>query len=196
MQFPLPEYVFVIDTEQYAGNFERSLCAYVTGCVGECTVGEEDAVRFRLEFPDDNPFEDLVQDVPDESGCRRPATVWATPGWFNNGMGGEFRDGDDLGAQQHYEASCIEEAKREHYADPAHNAEHRIEFEKMAQQPFTRYPAYRSVAICLSDKPSDELVAIMKKRAAAFCSDQGIPLVGYRLIRVTLTEQEVDISKS
>ncbi len=31
-------YLFVIDTDTYAGNFEREMCAYVTGQIGECEV--------------------------------------------------------------------------------------------------------------------------------------------------------------
>ena len=32
---------FIIDTDQYAGNFERELCAWTTGQIGECEVGKE-----------------------------------------------------------------------------------------------------------------------------------------------------------
>jgi hypothetical protein len=34
-------YSIVIKTNQYAGNFERELCAHLTGIVGECEVGHE-----------------------------------------------------------------------------------------------------------------------------------------------------------
>ncbi len=36
-------YLFVIDTDTYAGSFEREICAYVTGQIGECEVGKEEA---------------------------------------------------------------------------------------------------------------------------------------------------------
>ena len=32
---------FVIDTKQYAGNFEREMCAHITGHIGECEVGRD-----------------------------------------------------------------------------------------------------------------------------------------------------------
>ncbi|KKK83825.1 hypothetical protein LCGC14_2789530, partial [marine sediment metagenome] len=32
-------WIFIIDTDSYAGNFEREMCAYITGRVGECGVG-------------------------------------------------------------------------------------------------------------------------------------------------------------
>lgn len=37
----MTNYSIVIKTNQYAGNFERELCAHLTGIVGECEVGEE-----------------------------------------------------------------------------------------------------------------------------------------------------------
>lgn len=40
---PNQEWIFVVDTEQYAGNFERGMCAFMTGMLGECGVGSEEA---------------------------------------------------------------------------------------------------------------------------------------------------------
>jgi hypothetical protein len=40
--------LFVVDTDTYAGNFEREMCAYITGQVGECEVGEEIAKAARM----------------------------------------------------------------------------------------------------------------------------------------------------
>ncbi len=60
-------YVFEIETDKYAGNFEREMCAYVTGIVGECEVGKK--------YVDENiedKFEDMVKQVPDEHACYRP----------------------------------------------------------------------------------------------------------------------------
>ena len=34
-------YTFIIDTEQYSGNFERQMTAYMTAQIGDCEVGEE-----------------------------------------------------------------------------------------------------------------------------------------------------------
>jgi hypothetical protein len=94
------KYVLVIDTEQYAGNFERELCAYCTGQIGECEVGDDEAKVFHEEVPAD-PFVDkhgdsVLEQRPDDSGspCLRPCAAWPTPGWFNTGMGGHFRFDD------------------------------------------------------------------------------------------------------
>ncbi len=67
-------WIFIIDTNQYAGNFERQMCAYCTGHIGECGVGDE--------FIDDkiaSIFEDSVDCyVIDDHGCGRPTSIWPT----------------------------------------------------------------------------------------------------------------------
>lgn len=61
-----------IDTDAYSGNFEREMCAYITGFVGECGVGEEFLEYF--------PFEgDRVLWVADVHGCARPCTIFQDP---------------------------------------------------------------------------------------------------------------------
>ena len=34
-------WIFVVDTNQYSGNFERELTAYMKGMIGGCGVGVE-----------------------------------------------------------------------------------------------------------------------------------------------------------
>ena len=61
---------FVIDTEQYAGNFEREMCAHLTGRIGECEVGEEYVDQhIKGKFMN-------VMDMPDEHACYRPTTCF------------------------------------------------------------------------------------------------------------------------
>jgi len=78
-------YVFVIDTSHYAGNFEREMCAFMTGILGASGVGEEEAVRFfedlgltsREDQILNNPFADLVIQIPrDSECCHSPCSVW------------------------------------------------------------------------------------------------------------------------
>lgn len=71
--------IIVIDTDAYAGNFERELCAYLTGQIGDCKVGEEflktkDLIK-NLEWWEDNisPQEDT-----EGSEFYRPCTSWKT----------------------------------------------------------------------------------------------------------------------
>lgn len=87
VNFRPPPYVFIIDTDTYAGNFERPLCAHITGKVGECGVGGEQAANAVLGIPEDMWawFDDLVIPMPDDHGCRRPTSIWRSPdGQYNS----------------------------------------------------------------------------------------------------------------
>jgi len=68
---PKDGYAFIIDTNSYAGNFEREMTAHLTGIVGECGVGEE-----LIEDEVAEKFDDIVQQVADEHGCERPTSCW------------------------------------------------------------------------------------------------------------------------
>ena len=80
-------WVFIIDTDEYAGNFEREMCAYCTGMIGQCEVGEEMATLFEEDFEleadnygEDNPFMDYMDLwVMDDHGCGRPTSIWRSP---------------------------------------------------------------------------------------------------------------------
>jgi len=67
---PKSGFGLVIKTSEYTGNFEREMCAFLTGHVGECEVGN-DLTRVLPNKPD---FENLQQ-VPDEHGCHRPVSL-------------------------------------------------------------------------------------------------------------------------
>src|SRR3989344_1236736 len=73
-------YLFIIDTNTYAGNFEREICAYITGQIGECGVGEENAKLAKQQIPlITAQLEDLVEMVPDKHGCARPVAIFPNP---------------------------------------------------------------------------------------------------------------------
>lgn len=63
----MENYSIVIKTNQYAGNFERELCAHLTGIVGECEVGEEYVDEEIAEI-----FEQSIDTPADDNGTRRP----------------------------------------------------------------------------------------------------------------------------
>lgn len=71
-------YLLVVETNQYAGNFERELTAYATGAYGECGVGAAEAAVFTAEESATH-ITDLLLGVPDEDGCHRPCAVSGTP---------------------------------------------------------------------------------------------------------------------
>ena len=66
----MKEYLIIVRTDSYAGNFERELCAHLTGIVGDCEVGD-DYVDENIE----SIFEEIVKSVPDDNGTRRPVSL-------------------------------------------------------------------------------------------------------------------------
>jgi hypothetical protein len=63
-------YAFIIDTNEYAGNFERELTAYCTGIIGDCGVGSE-----FINESISSIFEEDIQQVCDDHGCPRPCEI-------------------------------------------------------------------------------------------------------------------------
>ncbi len=101
-------YIFIIDTNEYAGNFERQMCAYVTGQIGECRVGEEEAQIAKQEIPEEVVrLENLIRYLPDEHGCHRPVAIFSNPRYGNDGMGNH---------------ALLTEENREQFPFPAYNS--------------------------------------------------------------------------
>lgn len=63
-------YKLRIKTNCYAGNFEREMCAFLTGHIGECGSGEE-----FVEEDVKSWFEDFISGDSDEYGCFRPVSL-------------------------------------------------------------------------------------------------------------------------
>ena len=61
---------FVVDTDKFAGNFERELCAYLVGRYDEGGEhrGEPFAIEYRNDFKNNDPFESLVEFRSDDHG--------------------------------------------------------------------------------------------------------------------------------
>lgn len=70
-------YYFIIDTDSYSGNFERQLCAYITGQVGECGVGQ-DIATFIAREPGVRDIGMFIRHEPDDHGVYRPAKIYQT----------------------------------------------------------------------------------------------------------------------
>ena len=184
--------ILIIDTEQYAGNFERQMCAYITGQVGECGVGQGIPEEYAKYIKYLNWWENHVVLEKDEHGCSRPASIWPTLGWFNNGMGGHFKD------TQKNESKAIEKAiqsMREYNKGQLEMVQKRIDennFEttkygwtKKACEDFvlkceedikklsklTKYPAYMSVAIFVEEFPPKEVWEEFMTRAKDFAQN-------------------------
>lgn len=83
----------VIDTDSYSGNFERQMCAYITGRIGECDVGEKEARIAKSEIDSDilGWFNLNILSEPDDNGCYRPVKIYPTPGFYNDGRGKHYK---------------------------------------------------------------------------------------------------------
>jgi len=199
-------WLFVVDTDHYAGNFERELCAFVTGQYGECEVGIETAEEARKSMPPElaEEFEVGVEHVPDEHGCSRPVTIYPTPGWFNNGLGGEFPDDGkhEEEAKAHWAANCEAEANKTPYADEDANIVHSERWNKKKKEPLNKFPAYMSVAIPFYRQPSDEAIKWMVARATKFAAGEWtgrmredigpFKISAIRLVRLETVETEIE----
>lgn len=131
-------YTFIVDTNLYSGNFEREMCAYITGQIGECGVGRGDASEAEDELNENVRawFEENIElrgEEGEKDSCMRPCAIVPTPGRINNGTGGHFNTEGYTG--QH----C--------------------------------YPAYESVAIFVSAKPTAAIFRVAKERAEKFAKN-------------------------
>ena len=174
------QFIFVIDTDAYAGNFERGLCAYITGRLGECEVGEDEAEIFREEVGDPDELFEFIDSKPDEDGgCLRPVTIFPTPGWFNDGRGGHFREGEEEKAQEHKKTSP--------------------EWKGEENTPLLKWPCCNSVAIFFSkndcDGFSEDKLRIMEERAIKFFKvfpDTEANIEGIRILKDTTTREVME----
>jgi len=187
-------YTFVIDTEQYAGNFERQMCAYVTGQIGACGVGDEEAKQYKTETHKQplSFIEERVDDN-DDSPCMRPVKIYPTPGWFNHGMGGHFKEGQEAKALIDYRkqvkvchAPIIKQVKHSDWGEADKKREiksHEKEIsDAMKLKKVYKWPAYLSVAIFCSRKPTNKEIDFMKERAKKFAAMSEITVTGFRLV--------------
>jgi len=63
-------YQLVVKTNCYAGNFEREMCAYMTGQIGDCEVGGK-FVKEEIK----EKFEDKISGEVDDNGTFRPVAL-------------------------------------------------------------------------------------------------------------------------
>lgn len=178
-------FIFVIDTDTYAGNFEREMTAFCTGCTGECGVGERYAEMFLAEHGPDmaDDFRNLVAWYPDDHGVGRPAAIWPTPGFWNDGMGDEYPD-SAFGTSEvieKYQAKIREHKAKYPASTIGSNGEP------------SKHPAYLSVAIFFHKEPSLEVLKLLCERAIAYKEYEGKPnkILGFRLIKPVLIEKSV-----
>jgi hypothetical protein len=88
------KYVFIIDTNEYAGNFEREMTAFCVGQIGDCEVGYKEEERFKEELGEDfwEVMEGLIEQRADDHGCCRPTEIQPGPDKDYNSVGIFFYD--------------------------------------------------------------------------------------------------------
>lgn len=174
------KYLLVIDTTDYAGSFERELCAYITGQIGECGVGAKQAEMFKNEVEKDIAewFEENVEDTPDHNGVFRPVALSPTPGMFNDGFGRHYKDNVDLNI-------VLKKCKSEKI---------------ISVDQIVKYPAYQSIEISFYTRPTNDMVKFMTSRAETFCCDERIDkrlkpkkILGVRLVQRVTQDIQLDI---
>lgn len=180
-------FVFVVDTENYAGSFERELCGYVTGRYDpEGHHGSEQSKIAEKEIPKKiwEYFEAHVIDCleePDDLPIHTPVVAYPTPGWFNHGMGGHFRDGQEEEAFEDYKKQIKK-----------YNDEHKGANLKVGEK-LKKCPAYMSVGIFFDERPPKDVIEFMKARSHKFTEyfpKSGIlgctvKITGFRLLEET-----------
>jgi hypothetical protein len=185
--------IFVIDTDSYAGNFERDLCAYVTGVIGECSVGEEYAKLYYQETGEVcSQFEDNIDRRSDDNGCCRPTSLYPTKGWLYDGGTGKVPEAEfnQEVANEKYRIHTAKyfqdqlahtekiDVNNERYKKAGWNESSKAKEINRLQKEIDRCLSEKtvcprtapnnSVAIFFNGTPSDKQIAIMKERAAKF----------------------------
>ncbi len=96
-------YVFIIDTDSYSGNFERAMCGYLTGIQNESTSRTDKYVDlFMQEMNVEEPYEynEHILFMSGDFG-ESPVEIFSTPGFFNDGHGGHYKDGTEYSGNKY-----------------------------------------------------------------------------------------------
>jgi hypothetical protein len=169
---------FIIDTNKYAGNFEREMCAYLTGVIGECGVGN-DLMNINTKI-------NGVIQQPDDNNFFRPCSIYPTPNYYNNGLGFQYQEGEEELALLKYKEYVIKEETKWMELEENHRGKNvptwtdsaidnsiKRRKEKIKdvsnKTQVDKYPSYQSVIIFFKDDSlTEEVMNIMKERAYMF----------------------------
>lgn len=189
-------YGFIIDTDSYSGNFERELCAYVTGHIGDCGTGDTEAEEYLKQF---EKVKGVVQrEDAEQHSIFRPVEICPTPGIWNNGLGFHFAEGQEALALEKYKEYHSDYKKKNiavvegHRGKNIHNwtneaidqaiQRYTQEIEEvLSQTEVNKYPAFQSVFIHFDSIPDEETVEFMKKRAFEYAKANNLVITGFRI---------------
>lgn len=200
------KFIIVVDTDRYAGNFERDSVSFATGL--ECGLGKETRLaREELSLPVLSWWEAHVLEVEDREGVPRLAHIMPTPGFFNHGLGNHFpstEEGRRLALEDYkavatkYERDAIERLEN---TEPGKGGwteeniredlmERKETLEKIASATSVKeHPSYQSVAIYLDQVPAADLLELFERRIKRYLSEQSIEMLGIRLDSVEMDQQ-------
>jgi hypothetical protein len=163
------------------------MCAFMTGCTSEHWNNR--AKKYDQEEVDYSILDELVIEVAGEYGPS-PVELYPTPGWSNTGWGFCYRIGDIESSVEKFRQ--LQEQGRVGKDVAVPNETTLSEFV---------CSAYQSIAIHLSEKPSDEQLAFLKKMAMEFPqhwpgSNKSYPpltILGVDLLEITIEEKLIPI---
>lgn len=200
-------YRLVVDTDAYAGNFERESIAFATGLVGECEVGSGEAA-LALDELDKKTVEwwkkHAIHQVDEENGCRRPALLVPTPGYFNNGYGQHFEDtpeNEKIALEKFqqtilaHKTKNIEDLERVTLGQGGWTvdtvARHKKSYELDIQNALAlkspkKFPSYQSVAIDVSSEPPEYVLQSFFSRMREYIEEQNAQVIGQSLESKTI----------
>lgn len=193
---------FVIDTNKYSGNFEREMCAYLTGHTGDCGVGDKEKAEYFELFPVAVAGVAQIQEEEYEIDFERPCGIYPTENLWNNGMGFHYKEGEEELALQKWKESMVAYKEKSikmyqsYYTTLPHTwtveslDRHikclRQEIEEVSSETVVgKYAAYQSVIIHFHENPSLEAVEIMKARAYAYAllgREKDLEITGFRIV--------------
>ena len=203
----------IIHTNKYAGNFERQMCAYITGAVGDCGAGRKEAAIARDELTSEqiDDFDGIVTNRRDDHGRERPSQIAINANWFNDGHGNHYRiDDDDIDKQlkarfesiERYKLGIINnmesiiarlnvgEAAQDWTLDKANfeivSLRNEIEEARQATV-ILRFKAYYSVGINFEELPSTNMIALIKERAHKYAALNDITIEEFEYIEYVTT---------
>lgn len=183
--------IIIVDTDSYSGNFERELCAFLTGQLGEAELAQG-----FISEPKPITFKDWWSEntihLKDEDDMVSPFKIWETPGWFNNGLGKNYRDTPEN------EIIAVQEAvkfMKNYVAGRMQEAQQRLESKNFDAHPtgfteenchtviesclndiervsvLTKFSSYQSIAIFVKDYPPENVWAEFEERAKYFAGN-------------------------
>jgi hypothetical protein len=202
-------YILVVDTDSYAGNFERELAGYATGIHDrERGHGDREAADAQRTAPD------MVAALKAKSRAVRhdeygmvTNTIRATPGRLNNGMGFHYAADDPVAMEDartrsrqsmtEYQDRNLKDVRRR-LAEGDFQAEGpgawtREACERTLESAqasidraggFVSWPAFESVAMFFGEPLSREEMAFVRERAEAFSKTEDIMHKPFRVLDV------------